>query len=319
MALEYSGHLMNKLFASNPEGGEAAAVHLVGSQKSGFSFHEGIPPSYMGRNGKKVVRADFNGLGRVALQGGYFDGIGGYYTFSPEVAEAIGGYPYGAILRWLDPDTGKLRTVRSVKTDNKDDFVADPSLIDGESWSFVDEILPTTFRPRIFLDQLHMQTGTLAIRQSVQTSWQEAAAKTGLRGYGYTPVLKKVIEAAEGVYDEFTAARDGLFAIQGGVDEDEMLSDGQPGFVWASVREAGNEDFYTAAMLAYIPLVNNEFFAASTDAGLVDEQYAVIANYNPCYSSSPVTIFLRAGDTVKLTANRVLSYSSSYQFIPLVS
>ena len=125
-------------------------LHLVESDKSGFNYREGVPAMYMARTGKKVVRADINGMGRMVSQAGFFNASGGYYTFDPAIAEAIGGYPYGAILRWKDPDSGLVRIVRSLKPDNKDDFVADPSLIDGDSWDFADRALPMSVRPRVF-------------------------------------------------------------------------------------------------------------------------------------------------------------------------
>ena len=80
----------------------------------------------------------------MASQAGYFNAAGGYYTFDPAVAEAIGGYPYGAILRWRDPATGAIRVVRSLKPDNTADFVADPNLIDDENWAFADDFAPAS-------------------------------------------------------------------------------------------------------------------------------------------------------------------------------
>ena len=258
----------------------------VDSAKSGFTYRYGIPPMYMSRTGKKAVRADVNGIGRMMSQAGFFNSAGGYYTFDPAVAEAIGGYPYGAILRWKDPDSGKIRVVRSLKADNKDDFVSDPALIDGVSWDFVDNNLPTSIRPRVF------------------PLWAYSRAYTSSLTFG----------------DTFTADRPGMLLMQAGADEDDSVAAGNSEvIVWADVRMAGDEDFHSAGMLAYIPPVANAYSVNSISSMFVDGEIESKTGYTAMYVAGYVTLWLLPGDTVRISANQEFSFSSRTIFVPLAA
>lgn len=84
-----------------------------------INWTEGIPPDYAtpeSNGGKKVLRKDVNAIGNIASRELYLLQHGGYHTFDMRVAEAIGGYPYGAFLDWYQPSTGWLRKVRCVKS-----------------------------------------------------------------------------------------------------------------------------------------------------------------------------------------------------------
>lgn len=261
----------------------SANLHAVGSDKSGFGFKIGIPPMYASKSGKKTVRADMNGLGRLVSLGAFFNGQGGYYTYDPAVAKAINGYPEGAILRWKDPASGLVRTVRSLVPDNKADFVSDPSLIDDEHWAFVDMFVPSTFRPRIFPD------------------W-DAALEGSLSVGGKS----------------FTATRDCVFCIQAGPDATKDTSGGDTAvFVWANVRKAASAEFSSAAMLAYIPPVASAYGMYGVDAQFIDANLEKRAGYTAFYSASPIQFYLNPGDEVILSASSEFAYSSRYVCIPL--
>ena len=86
----------------------------------------GIPPE----------RMDFNGLGYLLSSFYFFTQCGGVYTFHQDVSNAIGGYPFGAVLYYTDSN-GTTYEVRSLLENNTFDFVTTPSYIDDEHWAYV--------------------------------------------------------------------------------------------------------------------------------------------------------------------------------------
>lgn len=88
----------------------------------------GIPPE----------RKDFNGVLNLDSQFYYAFQNGWRPTFDADVSTAIGGYALGAVL-WY-PDGNYF--VKSLKANNTDNFVSDPSKIDGVSWQIVSKPMP---------------------------------------------------------------------------------------------------------------------------------------------------------------------------------
>lgn len=89
----------------------------------------GIPPA----------GGDLNGMLNLLSQFYFFNQNGGTYTFDEGVSAAIGGYPKGAVLWYNGTDGSHIQVVSNIPN-NTQNFVADPSLIGGESkpWSYVD-------------------------------------------------------------------------------------------------------------------------------------------------------------------------------------
>ena len=89
----------------------------------------GIPPA----------GGDLNGVLNLMSQFYFFNQNGGTYTFDEDICNAIGGYPYGAVLWYNVADGSHVQVVSNIE-DNTQDFTKDPSLIGGNSspWSFVD-------------------------------------------------------------------------------------------------------------------------------------------------------------------------------------
>lgn len=112
---------------NNPSSGDA-------SQNLGFPP---ITGEDINAGGIPPTRQDFNGLGYMTSSHSFYNQNGSFYTFSPEVSAAIGGYPNGAIL-WYLSDAG-VRLLQSTKDDNTDNFISNPSVI-GTSWV---EAIPT--------------------------------------------------------------------------------------------------------------------------------------------------------------------------------
>ena len=99
------------------------------------SIQEGFPPITMmpkKNGGQPPEGKDFNGILNLVSQFYFFTQNGGTYTFNQSVSDAIGGYPEGARLWYVDDD-GQASLLRSTKGNNTDNFVTNPEVI-GTSW-----------------------------------------------------------------------------------------------------------------------------------------------------------------------------------------
>ena len=99
------------------------------------SVQEGFPPITMmpkKNGGLPPEGKDFNGIFNLMSQFYFFTQNGGTYTFNQSVSDAIGGYPEGARLWYVD-DNGQASLLRSTKGNNTDNFVTNPEVI-GTSW-----------------------------------------------------------------------------------------------------------------------------------------------------------------------------------------
>ena len=99
------------------------------------SVQEGFPPitwTPKKNGGLPPVGQDFNGIFNLISQFYFFTQNGGTYTFNQSVSDAIGGYPEGARLWYVDDD-GQASLLRSTKGNNTDNFVTNPEVI-GTSW-----------------------------------------------------------------------------------------------------------------------------------------------------------------------------------------
>ena len=97
------------------------------------SIEEGFPPitsKPLKEGGIPPERKDFNGILNLDSQFYFAFQNGWRPTFDADVSTAIGGYAQGAVL-WYD--AGNC-FVKSLKNNNTDNFVSDPTKIDGVSW-----------------------------------------------------------------------------------------------------------------------------------------------------------------------------------------
>lgn len=107
------------------------------------SFQEGFPeitrmpvienPLPTQKSGLPPTQQDFNGIFNAVSQHNFFAQNGGLYSFNQAVSDAIGGYPKNAVL-WYFPENEDPCLVYSLINDNTNNFVEDPTLIDGEHW-----------------------------------------------------------------------------------------------------------------------------------------------------------------------------------------
>ena len=117
-----------------------------------MNFRDGIPQIYSKNpadGGKYLELGMVNAIGKMASVGPYYSQIGYVYTYEPEVAEVIGGYPKGAVLRYTN-SAGESVLVLSLVGDNKNNFVSNPSLIDGVHWRNI--TTPANSRLSLFPD-----------------------------------------------------------------------------------------------------------------------------------------------------------------------
>jgi len=78
-------------------------------------------------------RKNFNGLFYLSTDQRVYLQNGGFITFNEDVSTAIGGYPQGAVLGYLDANNNFMFVV-SLIDDNTNNFVTTPSLIDNVNW-----------------------------------------------------------------------------------------------------------------------------------------------------------------------------------------
>lgn len=101
------------------------------------SFQEGwgeITSTPISDGGVPPNRLDFNGLGYIATAFAFALQQGKFWSFDVNVANAIGGYPKGAVL-WVKDSAGMpLYMVQSLIANNTYNFLTTPSYIDGVKW-----------------------------------------------------------------------------------------------------------------------------------------------------------------------------------------
>ena len=148
---KYIGALPS-MFASSPasrtiikSAPSAASEADVGSD---ITYQYGVPPPYskpiLSQSGDSnpdaalVTRQTVNAIGNLGSQLGFFEQCGGYFTFDQSVCDSIGGYPRDAILSFYDSETNLFRRVRSLKDDNRWNFLTDG--VDGEWWAYADDV-----------------------------------------------------------------------------------------------------------------------------------------------------------------------------------
>lgn len=96
----------------------------------GFPSIYGVPAS---EGGKYVGRGEINAIGNVATNDLFYHKCGGINTFDAAFAEKVGGYPKGAVLKYLNGNY--IYDVISLVDNNTFDFVA-TNTIDGANWAY---------------------------------------------------------------------------------------------------------------------------------------------------------------------------------------
>lgn len=81
-------------------------------------------------------RTDFNGMFYLSTDQRVFLQNGGFITYDDNVASAIGGYPKGAVLGYLDSNNYYHDVVSLVDNNQNTNFNNDPTWIDNEHWAY---------------------------------------------------------------------------------------------------------------------------------------------------------------------------------------
>lgn len=105
---------------------------------SSVNFPDGFPVAYSSPHsggGKYVTRKEMNGIGNVASRYEFFRRVGGIVTFDPAFATAIGGYPQGAVLDFVDGMN--VHKVYSTVDHNRVNFVENG--VDGVNWVYMNQ------------------------------------------------------------------------------------------------------------------------------------------------------------------------------------
>ena len=124
--------------------GNANNYTIPGQEQSAASvnFPDGFPTAYSSPHsggGKYVTRKEMNGIGNLASRYEFFRRAGGIVTFDPAFAAAVGGYPKGAILDYVD--VMNVHKVYSAIDNNMVNFVENG--IDGVNWVYMNQDKPS--------------------------------------------------------------------------------------------------------------------------------------------------------------------------------
>ena len=100
------------------------------------NFHDGFPVAYgspKSLGGQYITRPEMNGIGNLASRYEFFRRVGGLVTFDSDLSAEIGGYPSGAVLKYMN--NGFLYDVISLVDNNTVDF--NTVGVDGVNWGYL--------------------------------------------------------------------------------------------------------------------------------------------------------------------------------------
>lgn len=118
------------------KGDGAALTAIEAAAGNNVNFQDGFPSAYSAPHsggGKFITRGEMNAIGNLASQNQFYFLAGGINTFDATFATSIGGYPEGAVLKYLN--NGYLYDVISLIDNNTVNFTVQG--VDGESWAYL--------------------------------------------------------------------------------------------------------------------------------------------------------------------------------------
>lgn len=118
------------------KGDGAALTAIEASAGNNVNYQDGFPSAYSAPHsggGKYITRGEMNAIGNLASQNQFYFLAGGINTFDTTFATSIGGYPEGAVLKYLN--NGYLYDVISLTDNNTVDFTAQG--VDGVNWAYL--------------------------------------------------------------------------------------------------------------------------------------------------------------------------------------
>lgn len=126
---------MPQPFASGTNATRATIASVSGDS---VNYVDGFPGKYSlpaSEGGKYVSRGEMNAIGNMASNDIHYFKCGGLNTFDEAFCAAIGGYPKGAVLEYINDY--KLYEVISLIDNNSVNFLTDG--IDGVNWQFLNQ------------------------------------------------------------------------------------------------------------------------------------------------------------------------------------
>lgn len=118
------------------KGSGAALTEIEAAAGNNVNYQDGFPSVYSAPHsggGKYITRGEINAIGNLASQNQFYFLAGGINTFDATFATSIGGYPEGAVLKYLN--NGYLYDVISLVDNNMVDFIAQG--VDGVNWQYL--------------------------------------------------------------------------------------------------------------------------------------------------------------------------------------
>lgn len=127
-------------------------------------------------------RSNFNGMFYLSTDQRVFLQNGGIITFDSNVSTAIGGYPRGAVLGYVDSN-GNFGYVKSLIDDNTYNFVTTPSYINGTYWVYALssnalELIKTIYP----VGSIYISTASTCPLASFFGTWQKVSSGRVLQG-----------------------------------------------------------------------------------------------------------------------------------------
>lgn len=126
---------ITKPFASGVDAILTPIANTAGEDSS-VNFNDGFPAAYSApksNKGKYITRGEMNAIGNLASQNQFYFMAGGVNTFDQAFCDKIGGYPEGAVLKYLN--NGYLYDVISLVDNNTMNFVTNG--VDGVNWKYL--------------------------------------------------------------------------------------------------------------------------------------------------------------------------------------
>ena len=138
---------------------DAPLTPIGSSEGDNVNYYNGFPSVYSSPHsdgGKYITRGEMNAIGNLASQNQFYFLAGGINTFDATFATSIGGYPEGAVLKYLN--NGYLYDVISLIDNNTVDFTEQG--VDGVNWAYLSVEEKKVFDDVFFEGGSGVSTGT---------------------------------------------------------------------------------------------------------------------------------------------------------------
>ena len=203
------------------------------------NMEEGFPSVYSvpaAEGGKYVGRNDMNALLNLSTNDLFYHKCGGLNTFDADFAAKVGGYPKGAILKYVDGTD--IYDVISLVDDNKVDFTGAtpaqqtsgilPGSVDGVHWAFCNVQHPT--RERLEVLSLENLPVGFVLASATSTAYPIhgfTATKSGALIANLESLVTASVEYTEGYHISTTQTFDAICGV--GVVVKELASPSEYG------------------------------------------------------------------------------------------